>query len=259
MLSDKAWYAIGQLNMYNIAFDGFLGDQMTVNFAWKPFFNVYARRYRFRILNASVSRFFVLSLSDTSQFVQIANDGNLLPVTVPLTQTDQLGIAERYDIVIDFSRYSAGQTVDMVNLQVHEDGRGPANIVTVAQALAGTSDPAVGAFMRFKVIGPPPHPDQSVNLTANPHTALIPNPTLPTTARNRTFRFDDNGSQNQNDPVTTYLGNGQGVGPWGIRTDNGGGASATPEADHGRISAQPGFFTTEDWALEGGSGWGPPL
>src|SRR5579859_4415285 len=259
MLSDKVWDANGQLNMDTIAFDGFLGDQMTVNFAWKPFFNVYARRYRFRILNASVSRFFVLSLSDSSGFVQIANDGNLLPVTVPLTQTDQLGIAERYDIVIDFSRYSAGQTVDLVNLQVHQDGRGPANIVTVAQALAGTSDPAVGAFLRFKVLGPPPHPDQSVNLTANPRTALIPNPALPTTARQRTFRFDDNGSQNQNDPVTTYLGNGGGVGPWGIRTDNGSGDTGTLQADYGRISSQPGFATAEVWTLEGGSGWDHPI
>src|SRR5205823_14874724 len=109
------------------------------------------------------------------------------------------------------------------------------NSVTVAQALAGTSDPAVGRFLRFKVLGPPPHPDQSVNLTANPQTTLIPNPTLPTTARNRTFRFDDNGSQNQNDPVTTYLGNGQGVGPGGIRTDTGCGDCGTLEARHGRI------------------------
>jgi len=255
MLADKAWDANGQLNMDTLAFDGFLGDQMTVNFAWKPFFNVYARRYRFRILNASVSRFFVLALSDSSQFVQIANDGNLLPVTVPLTRTDQLGIAERYDIVIDFSRYGAGQTVDLVNLQVHEDGRGPANIVSVAQALAGTSDPAVGAFLRFKVIGPPPQVDHSVNLTANPQTALIPNPTLPTTARQRSFRFDDNGTQNQNDPVTTYTDNG----PWGIRTDNGGGESATLKADFGRISSQPGFATAEVWTLEGGSGWDHPI
>src|SRR6476469_5083830 len=244
MLADKAWDANGQLNMDTIAFDGFLADQMTVNFAWKPFFNVYARRYRFRILNASVSRFFVLALSDSSQFVQIANDGNLLPVTDPLTQTDQLGIAERYDIVIDFSHYNAGQTVDLVNLQVHQDGRGPAQIVNVAQALQGTSDPAVGAFLRFKVIGNPPQPDQSVNLTANPKTALIPNPTLPTTVRQRTFQFNDNGDQNQNDPVTTYLGNGGGVGPWGIETNNSGGSSSlitasdtggSLQADYGRI------------------------
>src|SRR5207244_12385758 len=93
MLADKAWDANGQLNMDTLAFDGFLGDQMTVNFAWKPFFNVYARRYRFRILNASVSRFFVLPLSDRSTFTQIANDGHLLPLTVTgLQQPDQPGL-----------------------------------------------------------------------------------------------------------------------------------------------------------------------
>src|SRR6185437_1895164 len=260
MLADKAWDANGQMTMDTIAFDGFLGDQMTVNFAWKPFFNVYARQYRFRILNASVSRFFVLALSNSSQFVQIANDGNLLPVTVPLTQTDQLGIAERYDIVIDFSHYNAGQTVDLVNLQVHVDGREPGQIVNVAQALKGTIDPAVGAFLRFKVIGPPPQPDQSVNLTANPKSPLIPSPTLPATARQRTFEFNDNGDQNQNDPVTTYLNNGQGTGPWGIETHNGNNdTGGSLQADFGRISSQPGFATAEVWTLQGGSGWDHPI
>jgi FtsP/CotA-like multicopper oxidase with cupredoxin domain len=89
---------------------------------------------------------------------------------------------------------------------------------------------------------------------------------LPTTARQRTFRFDDNGSQNQNDPVTTYLGNGQGSFRWGIETDNNGGDSlvasdtgGTLEADYGRISSQPGFATAEVWTLQGGSGWDHPI
>jgi FtsP/CotA-like multicopper oxidase with cupredoxin domain len=265
MLADKAWDSNGQLNMDNIAFDGFLADQMTVNFAWKPFFNVYARRYRFRILNASVSRFFAMALSDSSQFVQIANDGNLLPVTVPLTQTDQLGIAERYDIVIDFSRYSAGQTVDLVNLQQMQDGKLPGPVLSVSQATNGTScDPAVGAFLRFKIIGPAPQSDQSVNLTANPHTALIPNPTLPTIVRQRTFVFDDNAQVTTNDPVTTYVDNGQGSGPWGIATENTGGTSrhrggSALKADFGRVSSQPGYATAEEWTLQGGFGWDHPI
>ncbi len=48
--------------------------------------------------------------------IQIANDGNLFPSPVPLTQLDEQGIAERYDIVIDFSRYNVGDKVWMVNL-----------------------------------------------------------------------------------------------------------------------------------------------
>jgi FtsP/CotA-like multicopper oxidase with cupredoxin domain len=253
MLADKAWDSNGQLTMDTIAFDGFLGDQMTVNLSWKPFFNVYARRYRFRILNASVSRFFALALSDSSNIVQIANDGNLLPLTVNLTQTDQLGIAERYDIVIDFSRYSSGQTVDLVNLQQMVDGKLPGPVLSVSQALSGTScDPCVGAFLRFKILGPPPHPDQSVDPSGNGHgIPLIPNPTLPTVTRTRTFRFDDNGSQDTNDPITTYTG----TGPWGIRFNN----SATLRADYGRVSSQPGFATAEEWTLQGGSGWDHPI
>jgi manganese oxidase len=261
MLSDKAWDANGQLTMDTLQFDGFLGDQMTVNFAWKPFFNVYARRYRFRILNASVSRFFALALSDSSPFTQIANDGNLLPFTVPgLQQTDQLGIAERYDIVIDFSRYSAGQTVDLVNLQQMASGKLPGPVLTVAQATSGTScDPVVGAFLRFKVLGPPPQQDQSVN-TDNTPVALIPNPILPAVTRQRRFVFDDFASQNQNDPITTYLGNGR----WGIATENGGGSSRNRGgsallADYGRISSQPGYATCEEWTLQGGFGWDHPI
>ena len=34
---------------------------MTVNLAYKPFFEVERRKYRFRILNASVSRFFKMA------------------------------------------------------------------------------------------------------------------------------------------------------------------------------------------------------
>jgi manganese oxidase len=266
MLADKAWDANGQLTMDNVAFSGFLGDQMTVNFAWKPFFNVYARRYRFRILNASVSRFFALALSDSSSLVQIANDGNLLPRTVNLTQTDQLGIAERYDIVIDFSRYSAGQTVDLVNLQQMQNGQLPGPVLTVSQATGGTScDPCVGRFLRFNIIGPPPHPDQSVDPSGGGSgIVLIPNPTLPTTARTRTFSFDNNAAQDQNDPVTTYLGNGQGRGSWGIATNNNGSGSRSSggsalQADFGRISSQPGFATAEQWTLQGGFNWDHPI
>jgi hypothetical protein len=37
MFADKAWDSNGQLDMDTAEFNGFLGDQMTVNLAWKPF------------------------------------------------------------------------------------------------------------------------------------------------------------------------------------------------------------------------------
>jgi FtsP/CotA-like multicopper oxidase with cupredoxin domain len=264
MLADKAWDSNGQLTMDTLQFDGFLGDQMTVNFCWKPFFQVERRKYRFRILNASVSRFFVLALSDSSTMVQIANDGNLLPNTVPLTQLDQMGIAERYDIVIDFSRYNIGATVYLVNLQEQTDGKLPGSILTVQQAMQGDSnDPAVGPFLQFQVVRNPANPDQSV--CPNTSIPLIPNPDLSQipVARFRTFVFGGNGKIETNDPITTY----EGQGTWGIATNNNaggtrnsGGTSDTLAADFGRISAAPGYGTLEVWTLVNpNNNWDHPI
>ena len=247
MLADKAWDSQGQLAMDIFDFDGFLGDRMTVNLTYKPFFNVERRKYRFRILNASVSRFFKIALSDGSTMIQIANDGNLFPSPVPLTQLDEQGIAERYDIVIDFSRYSVGQKVWMVNLAEHENGKLVANDLTLAQALSGQSpDPCVGKFLEFRIFRNPAQPDQS-----QVPAVMIPNPDLSKipVARTRTFEFGS-GGQNTNDPVTTFFG------PWGIKTDNG----DSLNADFGRISAAPAFGTREIWTLaNGGGGWDHPI
>jgi manganese oxidase len=55
MVADKAWDEDGQLFFDIFDFDGFLGDRTTVNFAYKPYFEVERRKYRFRILNAVVA------------------------------------------------------------------------------------------------------------------------------------------------------------------------------------------------------------
>src|SRR6266446_1310659 len=249
MLADKAWDANGQLH-FDI-FDtesGFVADVMTVNLVYRPFFEVERRKYRFRILNGAVSRFFKISLSDASPMIQIANDGNLLPSPVVITQTDELGIAERYDIVIDFSRYSIGQTVSMVNLLQHEDGKLPSSTLSLSQALSGSSsDPCVGKFLEFRIVRDPAQPDVSqvpATLIPNPDLSAIP------VARTRTFKFGDGANQTTNDPVTSFRG------PWGIGTDGG----DKLDADFGRISAAPRFGTREIWNLvNDGGGWDHPV
>lgn len=62
VVADKAWDNTGQLKFNIFNTDGFLGDRATVNWEYKPFLDVRARSYRFRILNGSVSRFFKLAL-----------------------------------------------------------------------------------------------------------------------------------------------------------------------------------------------------
>ena len=248
MLADKAWDGDGQLFFDIFQDDGFLGDRVTVNLAYKPFFQVERRKYRFRILNGAVARFFKLALSDASPMIQIANDGNLLPKPVALTQLDQMGIAERYDIVIDFSRYPVNSKVWLVNLAEHEDGRLVAKDLSIAEALSGSSsDPAVGKILEFQIVRNPAQPD----ISKVPGT-LIPNPDLSgiPVVRERVFEFGRGASQPSTDPVTAAEG------PWGIKT-NGGDMLA---ANFGLVSAGPRFGTREIWTLRnGGGGWDHPI
>jgi FtsP/CotA-like multicopper oxidase with cupredoxin domain len=248
MLADKAFDQDGQLYFDIFDFDGFLGDVMTVNLAYKPYFEVERRKYRFRILNASVSRFFKVALSDGSPMIQIGNDGNLLPQPVVLTQLDEQGIAERYDIVIDFSRYSVGSKVWMVNLCEHQNGKKPSKDLSLSDALSGKSaDPCVGKFLEFRIVRNPAKPDQS-----QVPAQLIPNPDLskiPVT-RERVFEFGSGASQTTSDPVSSFIG------PWGVKVDGG----QMLAADFGRVSAAPKFGTREIWTLRnGGGGWDHPI
>jgi manganese oxidase len=249
LVEDKAFDAEGQLFFDIFNFDGFLGDVVTANFVYKPFFEVERRKYRFRILNGSPSRFFQLQLSDNSAMIQIANDGNLLPVPVPLTRLDLQATGERYDIVVDFSRYNIGDKVWMVNVAEHEDGRGPKGTVSLAAALAGqSSDPGVGKFLEFRVVRNPAQADQS-----QVPAVLIPNADLSNipVAQTRTFVFGDDGNQTSDNPITSALGR-----PWAIGTDGG----DKLNADFGRISAGPRFNTREVWTLRNDGGdWDHPV
>jgi len=258
MLADKAWDNDGQLVFDIFDRDGFLGDRVTVNLAYKPFFKVERRKYRFRILNGSVARFYKLALSDGKSFFQIANDGNLLPQRVTLTQTDHLGIAERYDIVIDFTKWSIGQSVFLVNLAEHNDGREVHEDLSLNEALAGDSnDPGVGKILEFKIDRAPSYTDNSqVPLT------LIPNPNLANVpiVRTRTFEFGRGADQTINDPVNALV-NSSSEGEWGIKTGNGDMLAAA----YSRISAQVNFGKLgapkrEIWILKnGGGGWDHPV
>jgi FtsP/CotA-like multicopper oxidase with cupredoxin domain len=230
---------------------------MTVNLTYRPYFEVERRKYRFRMLNASVSRFFKVALCDGANnavaFQQIANDGNLLPSPVTLTELDEQGIAERYDIVIDFTKVQ-GNRAYLVNLCDHFDvgdqtldGTKPVRDVTLAEALGGASqDPCVGKFLEFRIGA------ATTDNSVVPST-LIPNPDLSSIpiARERFFDFGRGAIQTTSDPISSFIG-----GPWGINTDNG---PARLQADFGRISAAPRLGTREVWTLKTGGGWDHPV
>lgn len=101
------------------------GDVIHVNGQPWPYHKVEPRKYRLRFLDASISRAFKLTFEDGSKkvpFHVIGADTGLL--TKPV-QTDNLEIsmAERWEIVIDFSAY-AGKNITVKNardVQADED------------------------------------------------------------------------------------------------------------------------------------------
>jgi FtsP/CotA-like multicopper oxidase with cupredoxin domain len=240
MVAEKALDPSGQMFFDIFQLDGFVGDMMTVNFAYKPFFEVERRKYRFRILNASVSRFFKICLSDGSPFTWIANDGNLFTKPLTVNQLDEQGIAERYDIMVDFSKYKVGDKLWLVNLCEHQDGKKPSADRTLADALGGKSqDPCVGKFLEFRVARDTPvgKPDLSV-IPAQ----MIPLPDRVPVVRQRRFEFGRSGGAEDK--------------PWTIKVDNG---AASP-ANMSNISAAPKPGTAEIWTLvNGGGGWDHPV
>ncbi|WP_308129827.1 multicopper oxidase family protein [Kitasatospora aureofaciens] len=98
--------------------NGVLGDVILVNGAPWPRLDVDWARYRLRLLNASNARAYRLELdpqpSGGDALVQIGSDGGLLEA--PVTH-DALEIApaERFDVVVDFSRYEPGTSVRLLN------------------------------------------------------------------------------------------------------------------------------------------------
>ncbi len=258
VIADKAWDSKGQLffNIFNL--DGFVGDQMTVNWLWKPYLDVRARRYRFRILDGSVSRYFKIALvtanGDRVPFYMVANDGNIMEHTVafPNAESQDLptqAIAERYDIVVDFSKFAPGTKLYFVNTIEHKDGKGPKDVIALNEILSGKykGDPAIGKFLEFRV-----QPYSGVDRSMNPadyvagKKTMIPLPAITSTdlakARRRTFEFGRSGGTDD--------------APWTIKTDAGNGFAA----DLRRVSAAPEIGALEVWRLESSSGgWSHPI
>jgi FtsP/CotA-like multicopper oxidase with cupredoxin domain len=95
---------------------GFVGETLFVNGAPTPYLEVANRKYRFRLLNAANRSTFLLRLSDNGRMTVIGSDGGLLaaPVNRPPGPLP-IRNGERYDIVIDFSRYPVGTSVELIN------------------------------------------------------------------------------------------------------------------------------------------------
>lgn len=168
---------------------GFVGDIFTVNGTIQPYLVVKRRKYRLRLLDASLARWYDFKLmtgspqaapgtqgqyllKDATQvmrFVQIASEGGLLPR--PLVRDSMpLAPGKRREVVLDFTRYldgsptKPGDVIYLTNTLEMEDGRKPDG-----------HTPGYNVPVLKIIIGDdPPTPDLSVI----PHT-LRPIPPLP--------------------------------------------------------------------------------
>lgn len=91
----------------------FFGNTIVVNGKLWPYLEVEPRKYRFRLLNASNVRPYVLRLSNGGVFHQIGTELGLLHHPVDIN-TFILEPAERIDLIIDFSKYK-GEEIILLN------------------------------------------------------------------------------------------------------------------------------------------------
>ncbi len=233
VIQDRQFDSGGYAWMDPFESKGFLGNKYCVNGKIQPKFAVKPRKYRFRLLDASLSRFYELYLTTSAgvnqTFQYIANDGNLLPAPLKMNKV-ALGPAERGDIVIDFSQF-AGQQLYLVNRLIQKDGRGPEGALTNVRNAAGDLVNAGVQILRFDV------EVATASNTADPSRVpatlrALPPINLAEVVKTRSFEFD---KENE------------------IWTVNG------KIFDPHVVYASPKRGTTEIWTLRGKGSWHHPV
>lgn len=204
---------------------GVYADVVLINGRFYPHLQVKRQKYFFRILNASASRTYQLTLTQSEtvqtsgdaayQLLVVGSDAGLLANPVPLTapQPLRIGVAERYGVVIDFAQFPAGvKQVYLKNLAF------PNNL---------GAEPA--AILRFDLEDGPATP--TCNLPSPLGIMTDRQALIDRSVRTRTFRF---GRSNQ----------------WTIN-----GNAWSPA----RVDGNPGQCDIEIWKLVNTGGWVHPV
>jgi FtsP/CotA-like multicopper oxidase with cupredoxin domain len=104
-------YAPTSADLHN----GMLREVPFGNGVRQPTLQVIGARYRFRVLNASHARVFLLGLDTGAQLQVIGNDGGLLPAPVAVDSV-YLGVGERVDCLLDFAALPVGARLMLKSL-----------------------------------------------------------------------------------------------------------------------------------------------
>jgi spore coat protein A len=115
IVSDLAFNADGSVAFEDAAHVGFMGDTILVNGVPWPTMKVKPRVYRFRVLAAGISRSFRFQLSTGDPFYIVGTDAGMTPKVTPVSSWRH-GVAERYEVLIDFRKYKVGTKIELKNL-----------------------------------------------------------------------------------------------------------------------------------------------
>jgi spore coat protein A, manganese oxidase len=115
MVGDAMFARNGAVRYDDSSGSGLWGDVILVNGVPWPAMRVKRRVYRFRVLNCSISRSYRFRLSTGDPVTMVATDGGLMPRSREVDEWRH-GNAERYEVLIDFSKYRPGQRVVLQNL-----------------------------------------------------------------------------------------------------------------------------------------------
>jgi spore coat protein A len=154
----------------------FFGNMIMVNGNTWPFQTVERRRYRLRFLNGCQSRFLILDFNKIPavQVWAIGNEGGFLTEPVNLTADNGnrllMGLAERADLIVDFSNVPLGNYV-LRNVGPDEPFGGGEPAEPPEEGDFDMADPATtGQILQFRVVpavGPDPTtPPQFLQLPA---------------------------------------------------------------------------------------------
>ncbi|PSJ18086.1 bilirubin oxidase [Nitrosomonas supralitoralis] len=235
----------------------FFGNTMVVNGKTWPYLEVEKRRYRFRILNASDSRFLILKMSNNHKFWVIGNDGGFLAAPVKL---DKLLIApaERFDIIINFTKIPAGTKITLQNIGPDEPFGGGEPDLDFDLADPDTT----GQVMQFRVVT-----SNGSDNSIRPRNLLLPAITpIPGTPVIRHLSINELVSKtvfvpvdSEGDPVLNNAGNlvavpanTPGAGMFGpVKAELGAMENGVPipQSWMGLISNTPTVGQTEEWVL----------
>ena len=181
----------------------FFGNTIMVNGNTWPFLTVEQRRYRFRFLNGCQSRFLILNFANIPgvEVWQIGNEGGFLAVPVNVTALGNallMGLAERADLIVDFTNVPVGSYV-LGNLGPDEPfgGGEPDDDFDIA-------DPnTTGQIMQFNVV-PALAPDTTTPAQFMTLPAIRP---LPAPVRTRRLALIEMASKVYDGPAEAMLGN----------------------------------------------------